>query len=224
MDDRILVVTDSFGYPRPEIMYDDTFVCRLRESKFGKQIVSLSKAAMTSSELSDWNYGMYLLFYKPQYVILSLGITDCAPRYFRHNTELCISYLPRYIKSAIFRFAKIFRSRNIKRTWVSASEFYDNFNSYIQKCRENGVYKVCINLICNPSKSVLNRNPRILDQIIKYNSLLIELSKKYNGFIEIVHPLNSNDPSLYISDGYHPNKKGHELMYKAFYDFIQSNN
>ncbi len=218
---RVLCIGDSFGLPRPDVKYKDTWIAGIKIKYTKHDFITLFRRQATTTELSAWEYGEYLKFYDPDYVYIQLGICDCSPRYLRTTSLLykILTRLPGFLSRIFWKIIKL-RGRRLECTDVSKEAYYLNLNNYINKCRENGVKRIILCKIGRPSEKMVSSNPHVAESVGNFNTVIDRIYKENQDFVIITDPLRSGDESLYVSDGYHPNERGHdkilESIIKAF--------
>lgn len=215
MKKRVLCISDSLGLPRWGVDYGETWFAILRRDIINMDFVSFFRRNGTTDLLSSGgDYGDTLLFYKPNIVIIQLGICDCAPRYYR-TTSLIYKILyriPNVVSGKIWKIIKIFKKRNLNCTEVSIEVFRQNLINYIEQCRKIGVEKVIVIKIATPGEAMVLQNPLILKAIEFYNKVYDQLLDLYSSYLYIINPLSTGDNAFYVSDGYHPNAIGNSLI------------
>lgn len=114
---------------------------------------------------------------------------------------------------------------------VSVEHYSDNLSNLIDLARKFSneiIFLTCPPVIEDIAKNISHKGKsRTNEQVLKYNNCLIEVCKKENiPFIDLysvfIQQDNIND--LFVSDGLHPNSKGHELIFEKLKDFIEINN
>jgi lysophospholipase L1-like esterase len=103
---------------------------------------------------------------------------------------------------------------------VSPANYKENLSKLLAKAKNTGERVVFVGLTpvdetktvpipWKTERSYLNKS------VIEYNAILKEFSKA-NGtcFVDVYRPFGKNPLSL-LSDGLHPNSKGHQRIYKA---------
>lgn len=226
MSNKILCITDSLGLPRPGVIYEDTWFSMVKRASPQYDFISYFVRASTSKLLrgsneKDWMYGESLLFYKPQIVIIQLGICDCAPRYMRENTIYykMIIRLPAFIQNPFWKLYKATHDRTIKKAHVSITAFRKNLEQYIEMAQKEGVEKLIYIKIATSSEIATSRSPQ-LDYAVKlYNEQLDQLNQMYPNILTTIDPLHSPCNTHYV-DGYHPNEKGNKLVAKELLKVI----
>lgn len=108
---KIITIGDSLALPRNEISHYETWIYKLKECFFNFDIIDKSKRGVTIDILNsagDASGVDFLEFYKPKFVIIHIGIVDCAPRLFdRRSIEvLIIRELPKKIRESYMNLAK----------------------------------------------------------------------------------------------------------------------
>ena len=208
-----LCISDSFGLPREGVEYRNTWIAKIKATLPDVDFITLFRRQATTNILSEQNYGEYLTFYNPDIVYIQLGICDCAPRYLKTNS-ICyriLRRLPDRITTIIWKIIKR-RGRKLECTDVSKEQFEKNLLDYVSECTRHGVKKIIISKIGHPAKNMVMSNPQILESIVRFNKSIDKVKDSDIVKVEIIDPLSSGDASLYVYDGYHPNKNGHDLI------------
>jgi lysophospholipase L1-like esterase len=218
---RILCIADSLALPRPEISYEFTWPALLKKAFPKIDFVNILRRDLTTNVFSEGWEGDSLEFYKPDIVILQIGIVDCAPRYFKKRSLLTkfIRIMPDSFQKRFWSFIKKYKNRNIENSDVPIDRFKNNLENYFNRCITSNVRKVIIIKICTPGLQMVSRNNGITEAVKQYNNIYDDMALKY-PILKIVNPLFSGDDELYV-DGYHPNKKGNEMVYKCITDILE---
>ena len=146
--------------------------------------------------------------FKPNIVIVQIGICDCAPRYFS-KFLLILNKFPRSQTKYILWLKKRFSGR--KHTYVNIKEFERNFDNYFMRCKTEGCSVICIGIL-KASGEFIRKSPNIQNNIDSYNNILKELSSKYDN-VKYVVPCANEDIETVISDEHHLNAKGHKVLF-----------
>lgn len=164
-----------------------------------------------------------LEFYKPNLVIIQLGITDCAPRIISKKSILnkFLKVLPLKFRIKFIKKLKYFIGRSPKKADVSIHEFKKYFNNYISRAKLINS-DVFIILIAKPKKSLALKNPKIVDAISNYNNVLINFSKKHKN-VSIIDPTHGSFNSLddIFLDDFHLNELGHNNLFNIISNEIE---
>lgn len=209
----ILCISDSFGLPRPGTDYSQTWIALLKAEHPGTDFAGIFHRKDNTDSLSQLDYGEYLTFYKPEKVILQLGICDCAPRYVRTTSKLykLLNHLP----PIAWQTVKALRGRKPTCTDVPIDRYEANIEAYIARCELTGVSKVIIVKIGVPVDPMVSSNPGILASVAAYNLRLDGIAARHPNLVALADPLNSPTPQNYLGDGYHPSPIGHRLIADA---------
>lgn len=220
---RVLCISDSLGLPRKSVDYGETWIAMLRERLPDVDFIPLFRRQSNTDILaSGGDYGDTLLYYKPQMIILQLGVCDCAPRYLRTTSFLyrLLCHLPEKMSTVCWKVVKALRKRSINRTDVSLERFRLNVDQYVKACMNNHVSKVIIVQIATPGKAMIKSNSLIELSVKRYNQIYEEIAAKYPRVVILINPLHSGDSFCYVADGYHPNGMGNRLVADALINAI----
>lgn len=223
---KIMSIGDSLALPGHLNLYEDTWICKLKKQLPNHDFITFFKRSLTTDVLVTMGGGVTgidgfplgadcLEFFKPDYVVLQLGIVDCAPRLFSPLARKALSVTPGFVRSSVIRIAKTIRSRHVKRADVPPGIFESNLRTYFKRCQACNVEKIVVVLICVPSEDFKVKNPGIVDAVVQYNDLYRNIARDF-PFVELVSPLDSElyDYSIF-EDGYHPNKIGQQLVFES---------
>ena len=165
-------------------------------------VLNLSRPYRTTNDLkSILNSDLF----GSDYLIIQLGIVDCAPRRFSRLENAIIYRLPVFILKRVMGFLKKMRTQSNMRVYVQKDKFKLNLTRIIERYDGKIIFVKIL-----PATNILKRkNPLISDNITEYNKTLDELKLEYPSF-HAVQIDKSDLESLTLSDGYHLNKQGHQ--------------
>lgn len=225
---KILAIGDSLALPGHGNSYEDTWIYLLKSRFSEYDFITYFKRQLTTDVLVSMGGGEKgvdkapkgsdcLEFYSPDLVILQLGIVDCAPRLFKPNSlEMkVLNNLPEGLRNAYIRIMKKLRKRDVSKAYVTPERFRNNLVTYFNRCKKAGVQKVIYISICVPDENMTSKNPDI-QQVVEHYNRIIDEQKKMFPFVISVDPLDSRHYEYEIfEDGYHPNQKGNEMVFKS---------
>lgn len=211
---RIVLFTDSLAMPReePEVTcYEETYPYFLRK---GYEVFQFSKGGGLMNEFVEQTF--YYNQYKPDVIILQIGIVDCCPRAFSKFEEAFFqsNRLLGLVRRLISKSGLSKKIRNFRRlSWTPKRCYRQGCEFFISKFPNSAVYALSI----VPSSNEYEKQvPGISKKIEEYNSILKEVFKQ--NFIDI-----SNIPAEGImSDHHHLTKLGHQFVYKTILSFIRN--
>ncbi len=205
--------------PRRGTAYEDTWVYKLIDAIPEWEFIDKIKRGSTTERLVNEGgqshpiHGADLLEnYKPDIVILQLGIVDCAPRYMKKRLEKIVNIILR--KSVLtwyMKYVKTHHTRNPRNAYVLPDRFYANLREFCQRANTIGT-KIIVIMIAPVSDIFINKNPYINDSINTYNEIYRHLSKEFTN-ITLVQPYDNSDLGGISDDGYHLNIEGHNIVF-----------
>lgn len=220
---KILCIGDSLALPGHGNDFEDIWFYKLQELHKDSSFFSLFRRSLTTKVLvtegggdKRFPHGADCLeFFKPDIVIIQLGIVDCAPRLIRENSILSIilRIMPAQIRNALIWIVKKVKKRSVDNAYVSLTEFRDNLLNYLNRGENSGVKKVVFIKICTPDNKFIDKNPTIIEAINAYNKVFDELESKFKWVITI-DPLSFTGEEIY-DDGYHPNPAGNKKVFQS---------
>lgn len=203
MSKRVLVLSDSLALPRekPEVTkYEDAWPALLAKS--GYEIHQVSIGGATSEDLLK--QCSYHLSFRPEIVIIQVGIVDCAPRFMTQFEIACCRRIPIIGKF----FIKLLNRKLIKRirkvTYVKLERFERNIQKMYSSFTEARVLLIGI---LPGSDEYEGQVPGVKKNIEKYNAVI---RHRYNGYIDV----SDIDRSGIMSDFHHLNTYGHKCIYE----------
>lgn len=208
-----MLIGDSLALHRSDVNYCDTYFFKLKKELYLRNkrvdLIDKSNYGLTSHVLND---PLYLESINPEIVILHLGIVDCAPRRAFEKYYFIPGWgfkkLFGLILSKITNKLKVYGYRKENFVVTPLSQFEINFDCFLKRCLDLKVKHVIIVLINMPDYRMVKKNPKIIENIHRYNLALKTIAKSYD-FITVVNPLCTGDEEFYVADGYHINANGH---------------
>lgn len=218
----VLCVSDSLALPRPGVDYAQTWLAILRERIPDTDFIGIARRGGNTDMLSEDGYGEFLGYYKPDEVILQLGICDCTPRYARTRSLVyrLMNKMPNVVQTVFWRIYKTFVKRSLKRTDVTLARFRQNLENYLLQCKAAGVSRVVCIKIVTPGPTMLKANPLVGESVRRYNTVYDTLAQAYD-FVTVIDPLHIGEDKYYV-DGYHANAFGMAIVADEIMQLYQS--
>lgn len=220
---RVLIIGDSSALPGHGNAYEDTWVYLLKESYPAWDFIANCEGATTTEALGQPGArgADCMALYRPDAVVLQLGMVDCAPRLFKRGSlaEAFVRRLPACLARPVVALKKRWRGRALRNAYVSPADFERNLRVYLERCRAAGVKGVIAVAIAWPDDRMVAANRLVRNAVARYNAILASLAGS-DGLLRCVDPLSAAQagPHLYDSDGYHPNPAGHRKVFEALRD------
>lgn len=207
---RVLITGDSLALPRPYnirtfdpekdeelgVHFHDTYGYLLQKelSKiYSKtEVINRAQSAQCIGDVYEQLFG-HLFYFQPDIIILHVGIVDCWPR----------------------------KELNGKAK-TDIGDFSMYYNKIIKLLKRRKQTKLIIIGICSTSKRLEEKYLGTLQQINKYNSVLMSGSDQQQIFyIDMEKHIDIDDPNVYLMlDDHHLNRKGNELICKLIKDIL----
>ena len=213
---RIVIIGDSLTFFVPEesrfdtswIQHNYTFLLKNNfDSTENIEIYNLGDTGRTTYTQSKDERLLYdIRQFKPNVLIVHLGIIDCAPRLFSHSQGLILLMLPTFIRNRIIKFfskRRFFFTKTFPKRYIEINEFQKNLEKILKEVE----HSIIINIV-KPSPVLLNRSYDFKKNVVAYNKILSILAKKYDSKLIDLYSLVESDPSLRWKDGYHLSKSG----------------
>ncbi|XOV79192.1 MAG: SGNH/GDSL hydrolase family protein [Aestuariibacter sp.] len=220
---KILFITDSLGLPRaqPELVPDDatwTYVVskRLKEhfDFFYYTVAGLHTGMLVQS--LKFQAGAF----RPDLIVLQIGIVDCAPRALKENERKVIQRLPGFISKVLLGFVRrnyhyLIRKRKI--SYVSLFQFENNLIELRNFFKRSQFLVVPI---APANTAYIESNPLISNNIKEYNKVLTKVFGEEN----ILNVWEGEDPELlFLSDNHHLSVSGNAVLGQGVNEFINTN-
>lgn len=205
---KVLIIGDSYGLPRfaknselVDLYYEECYPEKLRQqlrSDLQSDILLINHCRHANVSLSLLRgEANEILFLRPDYVILQLGLVDLWPSEGR-------DVLPLY--SELIG----------KNPWVDEGDFASNIRRFVQfsLVEQSKVLLLDIPIVC---RELLVRYPQVVNRIAKYNEKLSAIANAYEGVSLIgINELivNLQEEKAIGTDGIHPTALASELIAK----------
>ena len=219
MRKKIIIITDSVSMPRPEIPYEDTWVYLIKKEFPHYDIIDRTGRGSTSTRLvTEGGGGVDLLeTYRPDIVILQLGMAECAPRLFdKKGLEFRIvsRMLPDGLRRRYIARVKRRRVRDPRVTDVAPEQFRRNIAAYFERARAIPT-RVIVIPILPPTREYLRKSPHALGNVERYNQIYRDTARLFPN-VEIVDPFrNGIDINEISVDELHIGARGSDIVFKA---------
>ena len=218
----VLIIADSMAMPRTGVPYGQTWPYRLRTSKPQLDFIDKTRRASTALRLNtegggdspDSPAGADLLeHYRPDIIILQVGITDCAPRYFDKNSlswKVFSNLVPASARRWYIRHLKRHGSRSPSRADVKPQQFVDALEKFFGRAQAADT-RVLVIPIAPVTGEFVRKSPLINSCIDKYNAIYAELAEQFEN-VQVLDPFRGSDVEDMAVDEFHVNWKGHALV------------
>lgn len=165
---------------------------------------------------------------KPTYIIIQIGIVDCAPRIISKQENRLFNrfFFPRFIRDYIINKRKknkqnILKKGPLLKVYINPVDFKNNIEVFIDKIRK--LYrnsKIILLPILGDYKYLSTISFGYSENIKIYNDLLSEIALKNNTeyLSELITHMNKS--IFYTSDGYHLNTNGNKEIAEKIFEVI----
>lgn len=196
---KILVFTDSLGLSRevPEkCSYENTWPVLLKN--YGYIVNQVSIGGATSTDLA--NQCHYQKSFDPDFVIVQVGIVDCAPR-FMTRKEMNFVAINSFLEKVTFKLLARNSVRNFRNvTYTTPKQFKHNLEKIQNSFKGKEVLFIEIMPALDGYENLL---PKINSKIIEYNKIIESFNSLKTKDFEKTH---------IMSDYHHLSEKGHEKL------------
>lgn len=190
---------DSLACPRPGVLLSDTygFLLQRELSKvyLHSEVINLAKWSQSIIGVND-QLDVNLSKLKPDIVVIHVGLVDCWSRPHLNG--------------------------NPQTTFEQFTDYYQKIINLIKKHEQT---KLIIIGICPTSIRMDLKYPRTLQQINKYNRILMSGSNQQQiYYVDMEKVINEDNLNVYLlPDDQHLNKSGNELVYQLIMEILKKN-
>lgn len=237
---NLLILGDSLSCPRPweGVGGSDTYAYimqKLSKNRIYVQNLAYSDRC-TADYLTESFTKTYIKSANASYIVMQLGIVDCAPRLLT-TFERAIGFLARKLTVTRKLFSiyvrwkskhRLFFTKWFPLTRVELAEYERNIRNLIKVTSENNSLEtICIINIAYPGEFLTSRSYGILPNIIRYNQVLNEISSDSPGNVKIIDlysATNINRAWVSREDGHHITSEAHLWIAEQILYAIESSN
>jgi acyl-CoA thioesterase I len=225
---RIVIIASSMAMPRPGVTYESTWVYKLIHALPECEFIDKTRRASTTDRLISEGGGDFgcprgadlLEFYMPDIVVMQIGITDFAPRYFKKGSleKIIVSkLLPKSLANRYVQYVKRQRVRDPQKAYVSPHKFRANCRDYLQRAKRAGA-EVFIILIAPVTNLFVEKSPHINQNITIYNRIYKNMAREFQNVV-LIQPFGMEvNLEEIATDEFHVNTRGHEVIFQKVRD------
>lgn len=202
---RIVIIGDSLGLPRVDLPYEKTYPFLLQET-LGRTEVVPRNVRLNDTSVQFKKIHEDVGYFKPDIVVMQLGIVDCAPRMFWRFEHRVVGFINKFIP--VVPFLSKFRypvTRIFQKVYVTKKRFRQNLHNIFSYLQKQNIQVIVIN-IADTSEINKKKSYRYDENIKEYNEILYEEVPDRNLFID----LYSYGSSILLEDGIHLNEYGNK--------------
>ena len=208
--------------PRQGVAYRDTWLSLLRTDLPHLHFIDKTRRASTVMRLTSEGGGDtpgnppgadLLEHYEPDIVILQIGITDCAPRYFDKNSlgwKIFSNLVPERVRHRYIAWLKKHAARDPAKADVKPDQFRAAITEFFSRARQLGT-RVMVILIAPVTGEFVQKSPLISPCIENYNDIFRQAAAGFSN-VEVIDPFRSTDIEHIAVDEFHVNAQGHALV------------
>jgi len=213
MKNRIVLLGDSLGMPtgKDEVIYEDTYPYILSKKLINFEIISRHRRTNdTLKQLATQNLFDDIEMLNPNYLVIHLGIVDCAPRVFSRLQQVLIRFLPNVIQKVILKFISNYRyniTKIFQKVYVTPEQYKINIAKFIEISKQNNIKLIFIAIL--QTNAINNKKSFNFKQNIDtYNEILEQLCLDNKiTLIKYEYPNN-----FLLHDGIHINQNGNNFL------------
>lgn len=211
---RIVILGDSLGMPRPGVQLEQTYPYLLQQSLAGFEIYAKHRRA-NDSKLQASLLGIQddIEYMSADIVVIHLGIVDCAPRLFsraQQNLLHKLKFINRYIIAFMSKHRHFF-TKIFPKVYVKISQYEQNMLLLIKAGKKSAQRVIVVN-IANTSAENNHKSYGFERNIKAYNTVLNRLVA--SAGIELLDINKLSDKTMLHNDGIHFNIAGNALLAK----------
>jgi len=216
---KIIILGDSLGLPRPELSFEKTYPYLLQEKVLNKyHMISKHKRANDTKWQVNALYDDVEL-YKPDVVVIHLGVVDCAPRLFYRKEKILFHYINKVIPIVEFMSKyRFFLTKKLPKVYVNTVNYKINMTKIIDYLEERDIQIIVVG-ISKTSMENRKKSYGYNENILKYNNILEEIlvDKKEIKFVDMYQ----YGEDVLLEDGHHLNEQGSLLLANELFKQIK---
>lgn len=209
---KVLFLTDSLGTPRlvpSPVFDDDVWTYRVVASQRARIAPFFYTLNGLHTGLMRQGLANVLGAFRPEIVILQIGIVDCAPKALKENELKVVTRLPAVLNRPIHRFVKrnyqaLVKLRDI--TYVSRDDFRANLRAVAEHFSRASFVVVPIG---PPNTAYKAKNPLMERNIGDYNDVLASVFG--DAFAAEIYA-GVDLEAFYLADNHHLSPHGHRTV------------
>lgn len=227
----ITIIGDSLSMVSQDdgLKYKDLYMYKLQE-KLGPDfdIITRTRRANTVKSQTLWQY-MHddILYNQSKYLVIYLGIVDCAPRIFSKLSHYYLKLIrPKKIVENYIAFKsrhRRFFTKYFPKTYSSKKQFKNGLEYILKEIKQKTeVKKVFIVNIADTNEKNRYRSYNYEKNINDYNKILEQIVSQNNQLCDLIdmYQKTRQNPSLILKDGIHLSKQGHDVLAEMLYNKI----
>lgn len=211
--------------PSMEVDYEDTWPYMIITKYPNILFIDKNKRSPSARRLiteGALSKGYDLLeYYKPDFVITHLGITDCAPRLLKREAlyTKIINQLP--FSKLVYDFVRKTKGRTISCCDISSTTFYNCFAQYAERAKKINTQVFCVK-IAHVGDGVVKKSPHINESVDLFNQEFDRLEANFDNVKTIdPFPVEADLREFYTNDEIHMNLRGTEIMFSRIVKAIE---
>ncbi len=214
MKQRIVILGDSLGMARPEIKLEETYPYILQRSLSDFELYAKHRRANDSAMQSlPQTILDDITIFKPDILIIHLGIVDCAPRLFSRFEQRALWSL-KIINKYIIAFMskrRVFFTKRFPKVYVDRESYRKHMRTLILSGKKSAKRVIVVN-IADTSEENKKRSYGFEENIKQYNEVLSSLVEEHE--VELLDMYEIFEESMLMDDGIHLNAKGNTVLAK----------
>ncbi|MGW8169127.1 MAG: SGNH/GDSL hydrolase family protein [Sulfurovaceae bacterium] len=212
MKQRIVILGDSLGMPRPEIKFEETYPYIFQENIPRSEVYAKHRRANDSAIQSEFlNIQDDIEYMQADILVMHLGIVDCAPRLFSKREQNALRYFKKINKYIIAFMSnrRYFFTKLFPKVYVDIKSYEKNMRRLILSGKKSAKRVIVVN-ISDTSAENKKRSYHFENNIKDYNEVLFKLAKENS--VELLNIYEISDESILLDDGIHLNIRGNQLL------------
>lgn len=184
-------------------------------------VINRGARKRTIESLLGDDFYSFITLTEPDYLIIQIGIVDCAPRVIsrRMSKAMGLSFFPKAIKKSIIRSRsknrqKILSKGRLKRVYTPKDRFIDYLNRFQTKLLSLDKAPTVIWVpILGHFNQMNKKSPGFSDNLEEYSAALRETLKETDSiYLDELENWWTQHPEYYCADGYHLNIAGNKAL------------
>jgi hypothetical protein len=231
----ITIIGDSLSMVRPEgdIFFQDTYHFKLQELLYPEYYIILNSRRGNNvvQESSGNNLYNDVLYNRSSFVVLHLGIVDCAPRIFSIFEQRILDFCLRLpvAQAPANRIIQLksryrhFFTKHFPKTYVAREEFEKKYRTILGRIEDVAVPQhIHMINIADTTEQNKAKSFNYEKNIIDYNEIMNKLAAENGRTRSVIdfYSATKKNAGYMLADGIHPSKSGHAYLARALFEKI----
>lgn len=215
MQKRILIITDSLGCPRAQVLPNETWTEKIISKYKDRGLIYTYCIYGLKCTDIPFNWIYYL---KPDIIICQIGICDACRRACPESLLKVFEKLKKIGK--VYQYFASKYHFYLTKLWNMHYTDISAFEESVKKLCSTHKTRIAFIPIAPPGDYLIRKTYGVASDVKEYNRIFLKYSKRHNVSLLSVYDGVKADDIIIKEDGHHLNENGNELVYNAVSMYI----